>query len=150
MNLPIGMTLSFDIKVRKSGAVGNGFAGCSRLNLLKVLHNRCETLGVKLNFGKKIEIENLETEFATSDIILASDGIGSAIREQYSQFFNPTITQKSNRFTWMGSTRKVEDFTYFFKDSKYGPICAHTYQYEEGMSTWVFEMSEDCLAKMAI
>jgi len=126
---------------------GNGFAGCSRLNLLKVLHNRCETLGVKLNFGKKIEIENLETEFATSDIILASDGIGSAIREQYSQFFNPTITQKSNRFTWMGSTRKVEDFTYFFKDSKYGPICAHTYQYEEGMSTWVFEMSEDCWQK---
>ena len=140
-----------DIIIRYKGEEvrcgGNGFAGCSRLNLLKVLHNRCETLGVKLNFGKKIEIENLETEFATSDIILASDGIGSAIREQYSQFFNPTITQKSNRFTWMGSTRKVEDFTYFFKDSKYGPICAHTYQYEEGMSTWVFEMSEDCWQK---
>ncbi|MDG1022154.1 MAG: hypothetical protein P8H57_06310 [Emcibacteraceae bacterium] len=140
-----------DIIIRYKGEEvrcgGNGFAGCSRLNLLKVLHNRCETLGVKLNFVKKIEIENLETEFATSDIILASDGIGSAIREQYSQFFNPTITQKSNRFTWMGSTRKVEDFTYFFKDSKYGPICAHTYQYEEGMSTWVFEMSEDCWQK---
>lgn len=140
-----------DIIIRYKGEEvrcgGNGFAGCSRLNLLKVLHNRCETLGVKLNFGKKIEIENLETEFATSDIILASDGIGSAIREQYSQFFNPTITQKSNRFTWMGSTRKVEDFTYFFKDSKYGPICAHTYQYEEGMSTWVFEMSDDCWQK---
>lgn len=140
-----------DIIIRYKGEEvrcgGNGFAGCSRLNLLKVLHNRCETLGVKLNFGKKMEIENLETEFATSDIILASDGIGSAIREQYSQFFNPTITQKSNRFTWMGSTRKVEDFTYFFKDSKYGPICAHTYQYEEGMSTWVFEMSDDCWQK---
>lgn len=140
-----------DIIIRYKGEEvrcgGNGFAGCSRLNLLKVLHNRCETLGVKINFGKKIEIENLETEFATSDIILASDGIGSAIREQYSQFFNPTITQKSNRFTWMGSTRKVEDFTYFFKDSKYGPICAHTYQYEEGMSTWVFEMSDDCWQK---
>lgn len=140
-----------DIIIRYKGEEvrcgGNGFAGCSRLNLLKVLHNRCETLGVKLNFGKKINIENLETDFSTSDIILASDGIGSAIREQYSQFFNPTITQKSNRFTWMGSTRKVEDFTYFFKDSKYGPICAHTYQYEEGMSTWVFEMSDDCWQK---
>lgn len=140
-----------DIIIRYKGEEvrcgGNGFAGCSRLNLLKVLQNRCEMLGVKLIFGKRIDVENLETEFATSDMILASDGIGSAIREQYSEFFKPTITQKSNRFTWMGSTRKVEDFTYFFKDSKHGPICAHTYQYEEGMSTWVFEMSDECWQK---
>lgn len=140
-----------DIIIRYKGEEvrcgGNGFAGCSRLNLLKVLQNRCETLGVKLTFGKRIDVENLETEFASSDIILACDGIGSAIREQYKKFFQPSITQKTNRFTWMGSTRKVEDFTYFFKDSEYGPICAHTYQYEEGMSTWVFEMSDECWQK---
>ena len=47
----------------------------------------------------------------------------------------------------MGSSRKVEDFTYFFKDTKHGPICAHTYQYEEGTSTWVFEMSDECWQK---
>ncbi|MDG1438853.1 MAG: hypothetical protein P8P98_07720, partial [Emcibacteraceae bacterium] len=62
-------------------------------------------------------------------------------------FFNPTITQKSNRFTWMGSSRKVEDFTYFFKDTEHGAICAHTYQYEEATSTWVFEMSDECWQK---
>ena len=140
-----------DIIIRYKGEEvrcgGNGFAGCSRLNLLKVLQNRCKMLGVKLTFGKRIDMENLETEFASSDMILASDGIGSAIREHYREYFKPCITQKSNRFTWMGSTRKVEDFTYFFKDSKYGPICAHTYQYEEDMSTWVFEMSDECWQK---
>lgn len=140
-----------DIIIRYKGEEtrcgGNGFAGCSRLNLLKVLQKRCIALGVKINFGSRINVETLETDFASSDIILASDGIGSAIRDHYSEFFKPTITQKSNRFTWMGSTRKVEDFTYFFKDSKYGPICAHTYQYEEGTSTWVFEMSDECWQK---
>tara|TARA_R110002096_G_scaffold257381_1_gene450875 strand:- start:220091 stop:222436 length:2346 start_codon:yes stop_codon:yes gene_type:complete len=140
-----------DIIIRYKGeevrCSGNGFAGCSRLNLLKVLQNRCEALGVKLTFGKRIDVENLETEFASSDIILASDGIGSAIREHYSEYFDPSITQKSNRFTWMGSSRKVEDFTYFFKDTKHGPICAHTYQYEEDTSTWVFEMSDECWQK---
>lgn len=140
-----------DIIIRYKGEEvrcgGNGFAGCSRLNLLKVLQNRCAELGVKMTFGARINVETLKADFASSDIILASDGIGSAIREHYSEFFKPTITQKSNRFTWMGSTRKVEDFTYFFKDSKYGPICAHTYQYEEGTSTWVFEMSDECWQK---
>ncbi len=137
-----------DIIIRYKGEEvrcgGNGFAGCSRLNLLKVLHNRCEALGVKLTFGTRVDVENLEKQFASSDVILASDGIGSAIREHYSEFFDPTISLKSNRFTWMGSSRKVEDFTYFFKDTEYGPICAHTYQYEAGTSTWVFEMSDYC------
>ncbi|MEZ5758185.1 MAG: hypothetical protein R3D86_08190 [Emcibacteraceae bacterium] len=126
---------------------GNGFAGCSRLNLLKILQHRCHELGVKLTFGKRIDVENLETDFASSDMILASDGIGSAIRTYYSDYFKPSLVTKSNLFTWMGSTRKVEDFTYFFKDTKHGPICAHTYQYEEGTSTWVFEMSDDCWQK---
>ncbi|MBT5186450.1 MAG: bifunctional salicylyl-CoA 5-hydroxylase/oxidoreductase [Kordiimonadaceae bacterium] len=140
-----------DIIIRYKGeearCTGNGFAGCSRLNLLKVLHNRCEALGVKLTFGTHIDVKNLENDFASSDMILASDGIGSQIRDHYKEFFNPSIIQKTNRFTWMGSTRTVEDFTYFFKDTIHGPICAHTYQYEKGTSTWVFEMSDECWQK---
>ncbi|MBT5072504.1 MAG: bifunctional salicylyl-CoA 5-hydroxylase/oxidoreductase [Kordiimonadaceae bacterium] len=140
-----------DIIIRYKGeevrCTGNGFAGCSRLNLLKVLQNRCQALGVKITYEHRINVETLEQDFADSDMILASDGISSAIREHYKEYFNPSVVQKTNRFTWMGSTRKVEDFTYFFKDSKYGPICAHTYQYEEGMSTWVFEMSDECWQK---
>lgn len=140
-----------DIIIRYKGEEircgGNGFAGCSRLNLLKILHQRCEELGVQITFGKRIDVENLETEFASSDIILACDGIGSTIRDHYSGYFDPTIDIKSNRFTWMGSARKVDDFTYFFKDSEHGPICAHTYQYEANTSTWVFEMSDECWQK---
>ncbi len=140
-----------DIIIRYKGeevrCSGNGFAGCSRLNLLKILQNRCRDLGVKITFGKRIDVENLETDFASSDMILASDGIGSSIREHYKDYFDPTISIKSNRFTWMGSKRKVEDFTYFFKDTKYGPICAHTYQYDAHTSTWVFEMSDECWQK---
>jgi len=126
---------------------GNGFAGCSRINLLKVLQNRCVELGVDLIFGQRIDASEIENRFADSDMILACDGIGSAIREQYKEYFNPTIIQKSNRFAWMGSNRVVDGFTYFFKDTKYGPICAHTYQYEKNTSTWVFEMSEACWQK---
>jgi anthraniloyl-CoA monooxygenase len=126
---------------------GNGFAGCSRVNLLKVLQNRCIELGVKITFEEHIAPADIETRFADSDMILACDGIGSAIRTHYKEHFNPSIVQKTNRFCWMGSHRKVEDFTYFFKDTIHGPICAHTYQYEENTSTWVFEMSDECWKK---
>jgi len=126
---------------------GNGFAGCSRINILKVLQNRCTELGVKLIFEQRIEAADIESRFADSDMILACDGIGSAIREHYKEFFQPTIVQKSNRFAWMGSNRVVDGFTYFFKDTEHGPICAHTYQYEKDTSTWVFEMSEECWQK---
>ena len=63
-----------DIIIRYKGEEvrcgGNGFAGCSRLGLLKVLQNRCEALGVKLTYGKSVDVEKLETDFASSDIIL--------------------------------------------------------------------------------
>ncbi len=126
---------------------GNGFAGCSRIKILKILQQRCIALGVEIHFETRIDPTTLETQFADSDMILACDGISSSIREHYQQHFEPSISVKSNRFAWMGSNRVVDGFTYFFKDSKYGPICAHTYQYEANTSTWVFEMSEECWQK---
>ena len=51
---------------------------------------------------------------------------------------------KANRFCWMGSTRPMDEFNYFFRQTEHGVICAHTYQYEPDRSTWVFEMDEAC------
>ena len=131
-------------KEQQVRCTGNGFAGCSRVNLLSILQARCVELGVNIHYEQKINPADIEVRFADSDMILASDGIGSLIRTHYKEHFKPSIVQKSNRFTWMGSHQKVEDFTYFFKETKFGPICAHTYQYEEDMSTWIFEMSDEC------
>lgn len=133
--------------VRKGHTVtcgGNGFCGSSRIHLLNVLHDRCTELGVELHFGERIDPATLEERFADSDMILAADGINSAIREHYKEHFKPSTVIKSNRFTWMGSTRFLKDFTYFFKETEHGLICAHTYQYSEEHSTWVIEMSDDC------
>ena len=137
-----------DIVIHRKGqqirCAGNGFCGISRLALLNLLQERCREVGVQMTFGTMIPAAEIETRFADSDIILAADGIGSTIREHYRASFAPTQVIKSNRFCWMGSTRPLPDFTYFFKETPQGLICAHTYQYEPGQSTWVFEMSDDC------
>ena len=123
---------------------GNGFCGTSRMHLLQALQERCRAVGVDLHFGARVDPADLDTRFPDSDIIVAADGINSPIREHFKAEFKPTLAIKSNRFCWMGSTRPMREFNYFFRETPYGVICAHTYQYEPGRSTWVFEMDEAC------
>jgi anthraniloyl-CoA monooxygenase len=72
---------------------------------------------------------------------VACDGIGSAIRTQFADSFGTKITLKKNRFVWLGSTKPLDAFTYFFRSTPFGLVVAHSYQYQEGMSTWIFECS---------
>lgn len=123
---------------------GNGFCGLSRIALLELLQERCREEGVELHFSEKIDPAELEVRFPDSAVIVAADGINSAIREHYREAFAPDISIKSNRFCWMGSTRPMDEFNYFFRETAHGVICAHTYQYEEGRSTWIFEMDDAC------
>src|SRR5260370_11504224 len=116
----------------------------SRVGLLGVLQERCREVGVGLSHLERIDPAAFSTRFPDSDIIVAADGINSAIREHFRDSFQPSMTFKANRFCWMGSTRPMNEFNYFFKETPHGVICAHTYQYAIGRSTWIFEMDEAC------
>ncbi|MFN3968168.1 bifunctional salicylyl-CoA 5-hydroxylase/oxidoreductase [Flavobacterium sp.] len=137
-----------DIIIARDGQevsiAGNGFCGCSRKTLLKLLHQRCLEEGVNLHFEQSIDDIN---QYRDADIILASDGIASGIRTQYESAFGTKITLKKNRFVWLGSTKPLDAFTYFFRTTPHGVIVAHSYQYEEGMSTWIFECSDETWQK---
>ncbi len=131
-----------DIVIRYKGSEircgGNGFAGCSRLALLKILQQRCEALGVVIHYNHPVD--DL-ARFADCDVIVGADGINSRIRDSYKQHFKPALELKTNKYAWLGSTRPLDAFTFFFKETPHGLICAHTYQYEPGHSTWVMEMN---------
>ncbi len=120
---------------------GNGFAGCSRQSLLILLQERCRALGVNLCFHYEFEPEQLAQEpFANSDLIVAADGLNSKIREAHKGHFGTAVDLRHNYFCWLGSTRELDAFAYFFQETSHGPVVAHCYQYEPGMSTWVIEM----------
>ena len=121
---------------------GNGFCGARRHTLLNILQERCAELGVNLTFGAEIDPATLKTRFADSDVIVAADGVNSAIREHFRDRFQPSLTWKANRFCWMGSTRPMDEFNYFFRETEHGQMVAHCYQYEADHSTWVFETDE--------
>ncbi|WP_293895633.1 FAD-dependent monooxygenase [Flavobacterium sp.] len=137
-----------DIIIARDGQTvsiaGNGFCGCSRKKLLQLLQQRCTEEGVNLHFEQNIE--NV-SQLKDSDIIVACDGIGSAIRTQFANDFGTKISLKKNRFVWLGSTKPLDAFTYFFRTTPHGLIVAHTYQYQPGMSTWIFECSDETWEK---
>ncbi|HEU0137550.1 MAG TPA: FAD-dependent monooxygenase, partial [Flavobacterium sp.] len=117
---------------------GNGFCGCSRKTLLQLLQQRCAEEGVNLHFEHNVADLSL---FADSDYIIACDGINSQIRQQFEPDFGTKIELKKNKFVWLGSTKPLDAFTYFFRTTPHGTFVAHSYQYQQGMSTWIFECS---------
>jgi anthraniloyl-CoA monooxygenase len=141
-----------DIEIRAKGTVhrigGNGFCGCSRATLLKLLHQRAQQLGVELKF--QTDIVDIQAALRDSDLVIGADGINSRIRETYKDHFKPSVDLRPNRFTWMGSTKPLDAFTFYFKQTKYGIIIVHAYQYEPGRSTWIFETDPETFANLGL
>ncbi len=127
---------------------GNGFCGCARTTLLKLLHDRARTLGVKLHF--QAEIDPALSALKGYDLIVAADGVNSKIREANRLRFGTEIDYRPNKFAWMGSTRSFDAFTFFFKETEYGIFIAHCYQYEPGHSTWVLEVQPDTFERAGL
>src|SRR3954451_17091090 len=87
-----------DIEIHRKGTVhrvgGNGFCGCSRVTLLRLLQERARALGVDLKFSTEID----PAEHRVADLVVAADGINSRIRAQHADAFKPRIDLRPNKF----------------------------------------------------
>ncbi|MDF2972760.1 MAG: salicylyl-CoA 5-hydroxylase [Microvirga sp.] len=126
---------------------GNGFCGCSRRTLLLILQDRAEELGVALRYEADVDDESL---FADADLVVVADGINSRFRERYAEHFEPEVDLRPNKFTWMGSTKPLDAFTFIFQETEWGPFIAHAYQYEANRSTWVFETDPETFERAGL
>jgi len=127
----------YDGRCIRSG--GHGFAGLSRQGLLRILQERCEDVGVQLTFNTAVDDLS---HYADSDVIVAADGLNSAIRTHYSEYFRPNVDLRPNRFTWLGTTRQFPAFTFYFKENEHGLWRVHAYNFEDGLSTFIVETTE--------
>ena len=137
--------IHFKGEVRRIG--GNGFCGCSRQTLLHLLQTRALELGVKVEFQS--EVHDL-ARFADSDLIVAADGINSLVRTEFGDHFVTSVDLRPNKFAWMGSTKPLDAFTFYFRETEHGVFIAHCYQYEAGRSTWVIETDPDTFERAGI
>jgi len=122
-------------KVRSSG---HGFCGIGRKRLLNILQARCEELGVKLVFETQVTDDDLYD----ADLIVASDGLNSAIRQKYEATYQPDIDVRHCRFVWLGTKKLFDAFTFAFEETEWGWFQAHAYRFDDSTSTFIVETPE--------
>ena len=127
-------------KGRKITSGGHGFCGISRIRLLECFQRRATTLGVKLIFGTNVGDPD---EYAKDcDLLIASDGASSVTRGKYESVFKPNIDVRQNRFIWLGSKKKLDAFTFDFKQTEWGWFNLHAYRFDQDWSTFIIETPE--------
>ena len=127
-------------KGTKQRTTGHGFVGIGRKKLLNILQARCEQLGVELVFEKEVDSD---LEFPDADLIIASDGINSKIRDRYVDVFKPDLQVRPNRYIWFGTTKLYDAFTFDFRRTEHGWFQAHIYRFDDTTSTFIIETTEE-------
>jgi len=120
---------------------GHGFCGIGRKQLLLDLQARAHELGVDLQF--ETPAKPAADYMDDYDIVVASDGLNSAVRQEFAEHFKPEIDTRLNKFVWLGTKQKFDDaFTFIFENTKYGWVWAHAYQFDADTATFIVECSQ--------
>ena len=127
-------------KGTRQRTTGHGFIGIGRKYLLNVLQRRCEQIGVELVFEREAASD---LEYPDADLIVASDGVNSRIRERYPESFRPDIDMRPNRYIWLGVKKQFDAFTFDFRRTEHGWLQAHIYKFDRETATFIVETTEE-------
>lgn len=130
-------------KGRSVRSGGHGFSGIGRKRLLNILQERCLALGVKLVFERDVTDDQALAREYGADLVIASDGLNSRIRQRYAEAFEPDIDTRLCRFVWLGTKKRFDAFTFAFEKTDHGWFQAHAYQFDADTSTFIVETPED-------
>ncbi|MGV3552117.1 bifunctional salicylyl-CoA 5-hydroxylase/oxidoreductase [Rhizobium sp.] len=131
-------------KGRRQRTSGHGFVGIGRKKLLNILQARCEALGVELKFETDVDSD---LDYPDADLIIASDGFNSKIRNRYNEVFQPDLVTRPNRYIWLGTNKLYDAFTFDFRKTDHGWFQAHIYKFDDKTSTFIVETTEEAYEK---
>ncbi|MGJ5130850.1 FAD-dependent monooxygenase [Bradyrhizobium sp. HKCCYLR1023] len=115
---------------------GVGFSAIGRLELLKLLQARAESVGVVARYGTTIQ--SLD-QLAGYDLIVAADGLNSLVRRSFEGDFGFSVSYSSNKFAWYGTSKTFATLSQTFVATDRGSFNAHHYRYSPDMSTFLVE-----------
>jgi anthraniloyl-CoA monooxygenase len=124
---------------------GHGFSGISRKQLLHILQQRAAALGVTLRFQTDLKDDGDLARLGQgdADVVVAADGINSAVRARHAAHFRPHLFSGKAKFIWLGTTFPFEAFTFYFVENAHGVFQAHCYRFDAQTSTFIVECDED-------
>ncbi|MEW2288236.1 FAD-dependent monooxygenase [Streptomyces sp. NPDC047841] len=131
-----------DLTTRHHGDEGFGIG---RHRLLDLLAARARALGVRLQYDS----EPTEPP-ADADLVVAADGVHSALRTRRAAHFGTRITPGRNPYIWLGTSKVFDAFTFAFTETEHGWIWAYGYGYSGEHSTCVVECSPQTLTGLGL
>ncbi|MFF6880605.1 FAD-dependent monooxygenase [Streptomyces sp. NPDC012474] len=133
-----------DLTTRHSGDQGHGIG---RHRLLEILAARARELGVRLEYERAITAGDLPSG---ADLIVAADGVRSALRTRHSAHFGTRLTPGRNQYVWLGTTKAFDAFTFAFTETSHGWIWCYGYGYGPDRSTCVVECAPETRAGLGL
>lgn len=116
-----------------------------RATLTGAMVRRAKALGVTLQWG----VDGSQVGFEDHDLVVAADGAGSGIRRRLAASLKPEVREGDNVFAWLGTTRVFPKLSVLLRDDEI-PLLGWAYQYDEGLSTLIVEVSGDTFARTGI
>ena len=129
-------------KGRSVRSGGHGFCGIGRKRLLNILQDRGIELGVDLVFESDVTDDQALAAQYQADLVVASDGLNSRVRNRYAATFEPDVDVRQCRFVWLGTHKTFDAFTFAFEQTEHGWFQAHAYKFDADTSTFIVETPE--------
>jgi anthraniloyl-CoA monooxygenase len=133
--------IDVDVDHHRFTVGGQGFAAMSRKELLQILQERVRRLGVTVHY--RTVAPDVDELRATHDLVVAADGLNSAVRTKQADVFKPTLDRRFNKYIWFGTDLVFEAFQFVVRHTEWGTMQIHGYPYSDQGSTFIVEMHED-------
>ena len=129
---------------RRITSGGHGFSGIARKKLLNILQARAREVGVDVRFSTDVRslADLAALGLGDAEVIIAADGVNSAIRTELAAHFEPDLDVRSTRFVWLGTTLPLDAFTFYIVENEHGVFQAHCYRFDHHTSTFIVECDE--------
>lgn len=126
---------------------GGGYGGAiERLALLDILSSHCERAGVDIRYESRVD----DPALLDADLVVGSDGVNSAIRDNRAEQFGTTSWQLGAKLAWYGTTRHFHYPILSFKSHARGHFWCAAYPYTDNVSTFVPECDAETWAKSGL
>ncbi|BBG05705.1 MULTISPECIES: FAD-dependent monooxygenase [Pseudonocardia] len=124
-----------------------------RARLLEALTVRARQVGVDLRFDTETAPDGdlaADPLTADADVVVAADGINSAVRDARTAEFGTRLTHGTNRYAWFGTSKTFEAFTFAFERTEAGWIWFHAYPAADCVSTCIVECTPQTWAGLGL
>ncbi|HET6505341.1 MAG TPA: bifunctional salicylyl-CoA 5-hydroxylase/oxidoreductase [Baekduia sp.] len=126
---------------RRMTSGGHGFSALSRQRLLDILQRRAADLGADVRY--LTEAPPASELRRDHDLVVAADGLNSALRGAGADAFGPTLERRRSKYMWLGTDLVFEAFTFHIVETEHGIFQIHAYPYSDTMSTFIVETDEE-------